>query len=159
MSGYDIYGNMIVDCHCGAFIGGGRRNKVYKNRFYNCSVDVHVDNRGMNWQNADCKPVRDIYILINGPLTVDNCAFSSCILIENSGLLTLQTRILFQQMKDFFLALHTASKHLYLGTCKIAGHSSVSLFQLCTVCREIFDQIFRPWPHVLALPHLTAVEV
>lgn len=56
MSGYDIYNNTFIDCHCGSFIGGGRRNKVHENTYINCSVDVHIDNRGMNWQNASCQP-------------------------------------------------------------------------------------------------------
>ncbi|XP_062523158.1 uncharacterized protein LOC134197826 isoform X2 [Corticium candelabrum] len=56
MSGYDIYNNTFIDCFCGSFIGGGRRNKIHENMYINCSTDVHIDNRGMNWQNANCKP-------------------------------------------------------------------------------------------------------
>eukprot|EP00118_Oscarella_pearsei_P002836 m.11847 g.11847 ORF g.11847 m.11847 type:complete len:635 (+) comp23645_c0_seq2:250-2154(+) len=56
MSGYTIFNNTFVNCHCGSFIGGGRRNLVYNNSYHNCSLDVHMDNRGMTWQKADCQP-------------------------------------------------------------------------------------------------------
>ena len=57
MSGYLIYNNTFVNCHAGSFIGGGRRNKVLNNTYYNCSLAVHVDNRGMSWQADECKKV------------------------------------------------------------------------------------------------------
>ncbi|XP_065842378.1 uncharacterized protein [Oscarella lobularis] len=56
MSGYSIYNNMFVNCHCGSFIGGGRRNQVFNNTYINCTLDVHIDDRGLTWQKDDCKP-------------------------------------------------------------------------------------------------------
>ncbi|CAI8007342.1 hypothetical protein GBAR_LOCUS5158 [Geodia barretti] len=55
MSGYMIYNNTFINCHAGSFIGGGRRNQVLNNTYYNCSLAVHVDNRGMTWQADECK--------------------------------------------------------------------------------------------------------
>ena len=57
MSGYKIFNNTFVDCHCGTFIGGGRRNEVYYNTYDNCGLDVYLDNRGMGWQKANCQRV------------------------------------------------------------------------------------------------------
>ena len=57
MSGYFIYNNSFTNCHVGSFIGGGRRNRVFNNRYVNCSTAVHVDNRGMGSQKEFCSPV------------------------------------------------------------------------------------------------------
>ena len=56
-----IYNNTFINCHAGSFIGGGRRNQVLNNTYYNCSLAVHVDNRGMTWQADECKEVSPHY--------------------------------------------------------------------------------------------------
>lgn len=63
MSGYEIYNNTFKNCYVGTFIGGGRRNNVYNNHYYNCTTAVHEDNRGLTWQKSECSPV-SIYIAI-----------------------------------------------------------------------------------------------
>ena len=60
MSGYLIFNNTFINCEKGSFIGGGRRNRVLNNTYHNCSISVHEDNRGMSWQEADCKEVQII---------------------------------------------------------------------------------------------------
>ena len=57
MSGYTIEGNQFFNCQCGSFIGGGRRNTIQNNTYYDCDLCVHIDNRGMNWMKAYCAPV------------------------------------------------------------------------------------------------------
>lgn len=59
MSGYEIYNNTFKNCHVGTFIGGGRDNSVYNNHYYNCSIAVHEDNRGLTWEKSFCSPVSD----------------------------------------------------------------------------------------------------
>eukprot|EP00055_Hartaetosiga_balthica_P013824 m.72705 g.72705 ORF g.72705 m.72705 type:complete len:778 (+) comp8394_c0_seq3:126-2459(+) len=54
MSGYEVYNNTFYDCQVGMFIGGGRWNKVKFNTFEKCDTAVHVDDRGLGWQNAFC---------------------------------------------------------------------------------------------------------
>jgi len=56
MSGWSIEGNTFINCQTGVVIGGGRRNNVTNNHFTNCTLSVHFDNRGMNWQNSSCAP-------------------------------------------------------------------------------------------------------
>ena len=58
MSGFDVYNNTFNNCQVGTFIGGGRRNHVHNNQYYNCTIAVHEDNRGMTWRKDDCSPVR-----------------------------------------------------------------------------------------------------
>ena len=61
MSGYTIHDNLFENCYVGSFIGGGRRNKVYSNKYINCTRSaVHVDDRGLTWQKADCSPVSQL---------------------------------------------------------------------------------------------------
>ena len=57
MSGYEIYNNTFKNCYVGTFIGGGRRNYVHNNHYYNCTTAVHEDNRGLTWQKSFCSPV------------------------------------------------------------------------------------------------------
>ena len=57
MSGYTIVNNKFFNCHCGTFIGGGRRNLVQNNFYQTCSLAVHVDDRGLTWQKEDCEEV------------------------------------------------------------------------------------------------------
>lgn len=55
MSGYDIHNNLFENCYVGSFIGGGRRNKVHTNKYIKCTRSaVHIDDRGLSWQKADC---------------------------------------------------------------------------------------------------------
>jgi parallel beta-helix repeat protein len=46
----DNYFESIHDC---MFIGGGRQNVVRGNTFVNCTVPVHVDDRGMGWMGCE----------------------------------------------------------------------------------------------------------
>ena len=54
MSGWEFYGNTIVNATTGVLIGGGRRNIISNNTFIDCDNDIHFDNRGMNWQANSC---------------------------------------------------------------------------------------------------------
>jgi hypothetical protein len=54
MSGYEVYGNTLREVGLGVLIGGGRRNKVYSNRFEDCDFDIHMDNRGMSAATKRC---------------------------------------------------------------------------------------------------------
>uniref|UniRef100_A0A6B2L049 Right handed beta helix domain-containing protein n=1 Tax=Arcella intermedia TaxID=1963864 RepID=A0A6B2L049_9EUKA len=56
MSGWNVNQNKFSNCQTGVVVGGGRRNNVTNNIFFNCSIAVHFDNRGMNWQNTSCAP-------------------------------------------------------------------------------------------------------
>jgi len=55
MSGYDVYGNTIVNATQGVLLGGGRRNRLHNNTFVACDVDVAFDARGLSWQRASCQ--------------------------------------------------------------------------------------------------------
>jgi len=59
MSGWVIDQNVFQNCQTGIVVGGGRRNNVTDNHFLNCTLSIHFDNRGMNWQNSSCKPGGD----------------------------------------------------------------------------------------------------
>ena len=62
MSGWDFYGNLIVNATTGVLLGGGRDNKIHDNTFLACDSDVHFDNRGMNWQDDSClQNCTDVY--------------------------------------------------------------------------------------------------
>ena len=54
MSGWEFYGNTIVNATTGILIGGGRRNLISNNTFIDCDADIHFDNRGMNWGHSNC---------------------------------------------------------------------------------------------------------
>jgi hypothetical protein len=47
MSGWDFYGNTIINATTGVLIGGGRRNHIHSNLFVNNDRDIAFDNRGM----------------------------------------------------------------------------------------------------------------
>ena len=51
-SGWLIRDNEFIDTQDCMFIGGGRQNTVVNNTFRNCSVPVHIDDRGLGWM--DC---------------------------------------------------------------------------------------------------------
>jgi hypothetical protein len=54
-SGTTVFGNIFYKLKYGAFIGGGRDNRVENNVFVDCNPAVHVDARGIDkrpvWQN------------------------------------------------------------------------------------------------------------
>ena len=56
MSGWNITGNAFVNCQCGVWIGGGRRNTVVDNRFERCDFATHLDNRGMDGRAPNAVP-------------------------------------------------------------------------------------------------------
>jgi len=74
MSGYEIYNNTFKNCYVGTFIGGGRRNYVHHNHYYDCTIAVHVDNRGMNWQKSFCSPV-SFYIMYHSMYSEESFLF------------------------------------------------------------------------------------
>ncbi len=53
ISGYLVYNNTFVDVDVGLQVGGGRDNAFIANYFENCSLAIHYDNRGENWQHND----------------------------------------------------------------------------------------------------------
>eukprot|EP01043_Picozoa_sp_COSAG02_P076792 COSAG02_NODE_16491_length_1079_cov_1.526531_1_plen_134_part_00 len=44
----------FIDSYVGMFIGGGRDNKLHGNHCPSTHTCVHVDNRGMNWEQTSC---------------------------------------------------------------------------------------------------------
>ena len=71
MSGWHFDQNRFVDCDVGFFIGGGRRTTLSNSTFVNCSLAVHLDNRGMGWEKSQCGPngtsVADVEAVLAGP--------------------------------------------------------------------------------------------
>jgi parallel beta-helix repeat protein len=55
MSGWEFYGNTIVNSSTGVLLGGGRDNKIYDNYFLNNDIDIAFDDRGLTWQAKSCK--------------------------------------------------------------------------------------------------------
>ncbi|MBN1541319.1 right-handed parallel beta-helix repeat-containing protein, partial [candidate division KSB1 bacterium] len=51
-SGQVILGNIFYRTDRGAFIGGGRDNRVENNLFIDCTPSVHVDSRGLGWASG-----------------------------------------------------------------------------------------------------------
>jgi hypothetical protein len=43
-------GNVFENCMTGVVLGGGRDNTVLSNHCVDTDLAVHLDNRGMNWQ-------------------------------------------------------------------------------------------------------------
>merc|ERR1712228_42664 len=56
MSGWSVYNNTFINCQGGMLIGGGRRNTLKNNYCENVDYCVHIDNRGMVWEQTDCTP-------------------------------------------------------------------------------------------------------
>lgn len=54
MSGYDFYGNTVINATTGVLLGGGRRNRIHSNTFIDNDLDIAFDNRGMNWMADYC---------------------------------------------------------------------------------------------------------
>jgi hypothetical protein len=52
LSGTIITDNLFENCMTGVLLGGGRDNVVMFNHFVANDLAVHLDNRGMNWQQA-----------------------------------------------------------------------------------------------------------
>jgi hypothetical protein len=40
MSGYDFYGNVIINATTGVLLGGGRRNRIHSNTFIDNDLDI-----------------------------------------------------------------------------------------------------------------------
>ena len=55
MSGWEFYGNTIINSTTGILLGGGRRNYIHDNFFLNNDKDIAFDNRGMTWQHSACQ--------------------------------------------------------------------------------------------------------
>ena len=55
MSGYEFYGNTVVNATTGVLLGGGRDNRIHGNTFIGCDTDVAFDDRGLNWQAKSCQ--------------------------------------------------------------------------------------------------------
>ena len=55
MSGYEFYGNTVVNATTGVLLGGGRDNRIHGNTFVGCDTDVAFDDRGLNWQAKSCQ--------------------------------------------------------------------------------------------------------
>lgn len=51
-AGWLIEDNLFESIHDCMFIGGGRQNTVRGNLFINCTVPVHVDDRGLTWMRC-----------------------------------------------------------------------------------------------------------
>jgi len=57
LSGNYVLNNNFINCDVGVEVGGGKDVVVTGNYFYNMiEYAVTLDNRGMNWQHADCIP-------------------------------------------------------------------------------------------------------
>jgi parallel beta-helix repeat protein len=57
LSGNSVLGNTFINCDVGVLLGGGKDNTVVGNSFVDMSTyAVTLDNRGLNWQAAFCKP-------------------------------------------------------------------------------------------------------
>lgn len=54
LSGTIITDNLFENCMTGILLGGGRDNLVMFNHFTGNDLAVHLDNRGMNWQQSSC---------------------------------------------------------------------------------------------------------
>lgn len=54
MSGWEVYGNTFQNSTTGLLLGGGRRNKIYNNKFIDNDKDIAFDDRGLTWQSAYC---------------------------------------------------------------------------------------------------------
>lgn len=52
LSGTIITDNLFENCMTGILLGGGRDNLVMFNHFTGNDLAVHLDNRGMNWQQS-----------------------------------------------------------------------------------------------------------
>ncbi len=52
LSGTIITDNLFENCMTGVLLGGGRDNLVMFNHFTGNDLAVHLDNRGMNWQQS-----------------------------------------------------------------------------------------------------------
>lgn len=51
-AGWTIEDNYFESIHDCMFIGGGRQNTVRANTFVNCTIPVHVDDRGKGWMHC-----------------------------------------------------------------------------------------------------------
>ena len=54
MSGWEVINNTFVDVQQAILAGGGRDNEISGNVFENCDVSINLDDRGLNWDSANC---------------------------------------------------------------------------------------------------------
>ena len=54
MSGWLVANNTVISAQMGIMVGGGRKNIVEGNRFIDCDVAIHVDDRGMGSERDMC---------------------------------------------------------------------------------------------------------
>jgi hypothetical protein len=73
-SGITIYGNIFYKLKFGAFVGGGRDNRVENNVFVDCNPAIHVDARGIDprkvWQDmvyVNMKPAVEAMKVMDPP--------------------------------------------------------------------------------------------
>ncbi len=78
MSGASVYNNTFFDCQTGAFVGGGRYNLVKFNTFEQCDTAIHVDDRGLNWQAANCQVGGEFY---QGLVSVNYLEVKYCVCV------------------------------------------------------------------------------
>ena len=52
-AGWLVEDNLFESIHDCMFIGGGRQNTVRGNTFKNCTMPVHVDDRGLGWMKCE----------------------------------------------------------------------------------------------------------
>jgi hypothetical protein len=64
MSGYDFYGNTIINSTTAVLLGGGRHNKIHGNTFIANDKDIAFDDRGMTWQLNYCRYVMFLNAII-----------------------------------------------------------------------------------------------
>jgi hypothetical protein len=70
MSGWSVINNTVIDAQMGLMVGGGRDNIVSGNRFEDCDVAVHVDNRGMGGEHKDCVATGADYLSLQAAMAV-----------------------------------------------------------------------------------------
>jgi len=63
MSGWDFYGNTILNSTTGVLLGGGRDNRIHSNHFSGNDKDIAFDNRGIVTVRRMCKPY--LYLLLS----------------------------------------------------------------------------------------------
>ena len=71
MSGWLWENNNFSDSDTCFFVGGGRSNVARGNRFERCDLAVHVDDRGLSWEAAQCaangSSYADVEQVLSGP--------------------------------------------------------------------------------------------
>ena len=78
MSGYDFYGNTIINATTGVLLGGGRRNRIHDNLFIGCDTDIAFDDRGLNWMGKATRPC-PLAALLSAHLRPSSFSLQSCV--------------------------------------------------------------------------------